>query len=61
MNKIDRLLPLVESLRKHKMTANEVAEQRVSFAYGNATHDNRSTKEEVREAVSSVTAPVLVP
>lgn len=54
----DKLLPLVESIRGYKMTPQEVAEQRVGFAYGNAPHKDDSTKEQVREAVTSATAPV---
>lgn len=53
----DKLLPLIEKIRGYKMTAEEVAEQRVSFAYGNAPQKDNSTKEQVREAVNSATGP----
>ena len=53
----DRLLPLVERVRNYKMSPDEVSEQRVSFAYGNASQKDNSTKEQVREAVTSATSP----
>jgi hypothetical protein len=56
----DRLSSLVDSIRDYRMTSEEVAEQRVGFAYGNAPHDSPSTREEVREAVNTSTAPEVL-
>lgn len=53
----DRLREKVEKLRGYRMTPKEVAEQRVSFAYGNAPIRDCSTKEQVREDINSVMAP----
>ncbi len=53
----DKLADLVEKIRDYKMTPEEFAEQRVSFAYGNAPQKDNSTKEQVREAVNSATRP----
>ncbi|WP_190323875.1 hypothetical protein [Salipiger aestuarii] len=53
----DRLSLLVERVRDYQMTPVEVAEQRVSFAYGNASKENNSSKDEVRNAVQSASAP----
>lgn len=53
----DPLLPLVEKIRDYQMSPAEVQEQRIAFAYGNAPTDDNSTKEEVREALLSATAP----
>ena len=53
----DKLAELVEKVRDYKMTPEEVAEQRVSFVYGNAPHKDNSTKEQVRDAVNSATRP----
>lgn len=50
---------LIEEVRNFEMTPEEVAEQRVGFAYGNASRDNHSSKEEVRRVVNSVEAPRL--
>ena len=44
---LDRLL---EAARNSKISEEEFAEQRVSFAYGNASESSRSTKESVRMA-----------
>ena len=47
------LRDLVDQIRDYEMTPEELAEQRVSFAYGNAPLDDQSTKEEVRTAINS--------
>lgn len=52
-----KILEAVDKLRDHKMTEDEVAEQRISFAYGNTSSDDNSTKEEVRAAVMTSTVP----
>lgn len=46
-----RLLELIERARHHKMTPEEVFEQRVSFVYGQQDHDNPNprSKDEIRE------------
>jgi hypothetical protein len=54
---LDRLQSLVDEIRDYKMTPEEIAEQRIAFAYGNAQAEDQCTKEEVREAINSVTAP----
>lgn len=53
----DRLQALIDEIRDYKMTPDEVAEQRIAFAYGNAPSDDHSTKQQVREAINSVSAP----
>jgi hypothetical protein len=53
----EKLRAKVELIRDYRMTPEEVSDQRVGFAYGNAPHDTRGTKEEVREAVNSATVP----
>jgi hypothetical protein len=55
----DRLLELIDQVRSYEMTAEEIAEQRVGFAYGNASKDNHSSKEDVRQAVNNARAPEL--
>ncbi len=51
------LQDLVEALRDREMTAEEYQEQRVSFAYGNAPTEDKTTKEEVRQVVMGATRP----
>ena len=42
---------LLKAARNHKMTPEELREQRISFAFGNAAIDDPTvTKEQVREA-----------
>lgn len=53
----DKLANLVDQIRDYKMTPEEFAEQRVSFAYGNAPQKDNSTKAQVRESVNSATRP----
>lgn len=55
----EKLRSKVELIREYRMTSEEVSEQRVGFAYGNAPHDTCSTKEEVREVVNSATLPYV--
>jgi hypothetical protein len=44
----DDLLALIEKARQVRMTPQELQEQRISFAYGNANYeDKRVTREEV--------------
>lgn len=40
---------LLEEARKTKLTDDQITEQRISFAYGNAPDSARITKETVRE------------
>jgi hypothetical protein len=47
---LDRLL---ESARISPASEEQLAEQRISFAYGNALHDDRITKDSVRDASKS--------
>lgn len=47
---LDRLL---EQARKTEITDEQLKEQRISFAYGNAPADAKITKESVREASDS--------
>ena len=44
------LVELLETARKHPVTEEELREQRISFAYGNAPASSGITKESVREA-----------
>lgn len=53
----DKILPLVERLRDYKMSAEEFAEQRVGFAYGNAP---RRTPPLASRCSSSVTGVATV-
>jgi len=48
---LDRLL---ETARKTPVTDDQLREQRVSFAYGNAPQSSRITKESVRMASKSM-------
>lgn len=52
-----KLEELLEHARKHQMTAEEITEQRVGFAYGNASSDDQTTKDEVRAAVTTSKLP----
>jgi len=49
----DELERALDSLRGHKMTAEELNAQRVSFVYGNGSSDDNDTKESVRIAIES--------
>ena len=44
---------LLEQARRTDITDEQLKEQRVSFAYGNAPQDAKITKESVREASNS--------
>lgn len=48
---LDRLL---SAAKEYSVTDAELQEQRVSFAYGNAPEDSRTTKESARSAASSL-------
>ncbi len=48
---LDRLL---EQARRTEITDEQLKEQRVSFAYGNAPKDAKITKESVRDASNSL-------
>lgn len=51
----DKLRALIEKARQRQMTPEEIEEQRVSFAYGNANYeDKRVTREAVVRASSSL-------
>lgn len=54
----DKIQEILEKVRDHKMTAEEVSEQRISFAFGNAPKDDHSSREQVREAVTTGTVPI---
>jgi hypothetical protein len=45
---------LLETARKHPVTDDQLREQRVSFAYGNAPEGSKITKESVRVASESM-------
>ena len=47
MTKLEKLL---EAARQRKLTPEEIEEQRVSFAYGNAPEESKSTMETMRLA-----------
>lgn len=46
-----QLLALLEQAKHHKLTPNELFEQRVSFVYGQLGPDNKLTKDEVRSII----------
>lgn len=48
------LTELLESAKGHKVTTEELHEQRVSFAFGNAPESEFITKESVRAASNSL-------
>ena len=45
---------LLEAARKQPATDEQLREQRISFAYGNAPQGSKSTKESVRTASNSM-------
>jgi hypothetical protein len=45
---------LLEQTRSIKVTESDLMEQRVSFAYGNASHSSNVTKESVRDATKTI-------
>lgn len=45
---------LLEQARKSGVTEEQLHEQRISFAYGNAPENSRITKESVRDASRSL-------
>lgn len=46
----EQLNKLIETARRKQMSAAEVEEQRVSFAYGNAPEESKSTIETIQLA-----------
>jgi hypothetical protein len=53
----EKLLALIERARKVQMTPQDIEEQRISFAYGNAHYENhRITREMVARYPSTLTA-----
>ncbi|ONH89451.1 hypothetical protein TH47_05300 [Thalassospira sp. MCCC 1A02803] len=47
------LVDLIEKARTREMTADELAQQKIAFVYGNAPSDDTNTIETVREALTS--------
>ena len=45
---------LLEQTRDINVTEDDLREQRISFAYGNAPYSSKITKESVREASKSI-------
>ena len=55
----DRIRRHLERLRDYEMSPEEVAEQRVGFAYGNAPlFDSNMTREQTKEAIETTKAPL---
>lgn len=52
-----RLAELLEEARQTGMTEEQLAEQRVSFAYGNAPEGSKITKDSVRLAATRIRIP----
>jgi hypothetical protein len=50
----DELKNALESIKGHKMTADELDAQRVSFVYGNAPAEDQGTKESVKRSLDLV-------
>lgn len=48
------LLRVLEATRDHKVTEEELHEQRISFAFGNALGSDLITKESVRSTSKSI-------
>lgn len=48
------LLELIKSSKKQEVSEDDIREQRVSFAFGNALGSDSITKESVRKASSSL-------
>lgn len=47
----EELQRALESIKGHRMTADERDAQRISFVYGNAPQEDHGTKESVRRAL----------
>lgn len=47
----EELKRALESIKGHRMTADERDAQRISFVYGNASAEDQGTKESVRRAL----------
>jgi hypothetical protein len=54
----EELRQALEALKGKKMSASEMDAQRLSFVYGNASKEDKGTKEDVRRAL---TEPDYVP
>lgn len=48
------LLALLKAARKREVTEDELHEQRISFAYGNAMKSDKITKDSVRKASHNI-------
>jgi hypothetical protein len=48
------LLALLDGARKREVTEEELHEQRISFAYGNAMQSDEITKDSVRRASQNI-------
>ncbi len=48
----EELLKALQSDGQREVSEEELAEQRISFAYGNAGEDSRITKDSIRKAAS---------
>lgn len=48
------LIAIIENSRKIKVTEDELREQRISFAYGNALESDEVTKDSVRKASKKI-------
>lgn len=48
------LLALLKAARKKEVTEDELHEQRISFAYGNAMKSDKITKDSVRRASHNI-------
>ena len=52
-----RLAEQIDRKRSYKMSAQERAEQKLSFVYGNSKLTEESSKEAVERAISTATIP----
>ena len=50
----EELLALLDAARKKEITEDELHEQRISFAYGNAMKSDEITKDSVRRASQNI-------
>lgn len=48
----NELKEALERVKGYEMSASELEQQRISFAYGNASSDDRGTRETVRRALT---------
>lgn len=47
----EELIRVLEAIKGHKMSADEIAAQRLSFVFGNASDDDQGTKESLRRSL----------